>query len=106
MGMSYHCKRNKSMSEVLSALQRSCKSVKVAAIVLALTTLVLTMPSALHGQARGKNRDYAYGVNQHSKHPYAIGLWGDLPYSTEQASVIPNMIADMNAEDLTFTAHD
>jgi hypothetical protein len=94
------------MSEVLSALQRSCKSVKAAAIVLALTTLALTVPGTLNGQARGKNRDYAYGVNQHSKHPYAIGLWGDLPYSAEQATVIPNVIADMNAQDLTFTAHD
>ena len=28
--------------------------------------------------------------------PYAIGLWGDLPYSEEQATTgIPNLIADM-----------
>ncbi len=60
----------------------------------------------LQGQARGKNKDYPYGVNQHSKRPYAIGLWGDLPYSGEQAAVIPNVIADMNARDLAFTAHD
>jgi len=30
--------------------------------------------------------------------PYAIGLWGDLPYSDDQATVgVPNLIADMNA---------
>jgi hypothetical protein len=38
---------------------------------------------------------------------YAIGLWGDLPYSPEQATIgIPNLIADMNAQKLVFTAHD
>jgi len=38
---------------------------------------------------------------------YTIGLWGDLPYSTVQATVgIPNLIADMNAQHLTFTVHD
>jgi hypothetical protein len=38
---------------------------------------------------------------------YAIGLWGDLPYSTVQATVgVPNLIADMNAQNLAFTIHD
>jgi hypothetical protein len=38
---------------------------------------------------------------------YAIGLWGDLPYSSLQATVgVPNLIADMNKQDLAFTAHD
>jgi hypothetical protein len=38
---------------------------------------------------------------------YAIGLWGDLPYSDLQATVgVPNLIADMNSQDLAFTAHD
>ena len=39
--------------------------------------------------------------------PYAIGLWGDLPYSPEQETVgVPNLIADMNAQRLAFTVHD
>ena len=39
--------------------------------------------------------------------PYAIGLWGDLPYSELQASVgVPNLIADMNATRLAFTVHN
>ena len=30
---------------------------------------------------------------------YAIGLWGDLPYSDEQALVgVPNLIPDMNSQ--------
>jgi hypothetical protein len=41
------------------------------------------------------------------KEAYAIGLWGDLPYSTTQATIgVPNLIADMNAQELAFTAHD
>jgi hypothetical protein len=38
---------------------------------------------------------------------YAIGLWGDLPYSDVQATTgVPNLIADMNRSDLVFTVHD
>lgn len=38
---------------------------------------------------------------------YAIGLWGDLPYSDLQAKVgVPNLIADMNSQRLKFTVHD
>ncbi|OUC16264.1 MAG: hypothetical protein B0A82_02565 [Alkalinema sp. CACIAM 70d] len=39
--------------------------------------------------------------------PYAIGLWGDLPYNDVQATIgVPNLIADMNAQNLAFTAHN
>ena len=35
---------------------------------------------------------------------YAIGLWGDLPYSAVQENPgVPNLIADMNDQDLEFT---
>lgn len=37
---------------------------------------------------------------------YAIGLWGDLPYSAAQEAAIPALIADMNAQNLAFTVHD
>jgi hypothetical protein len=41
------------------------------------------------------------------REPYAIGLWGDLPYNSIQATVgVPNLIADMNSQNLAFTAHD
>jgi hypothetical protein len=99
------------MSQLLSALQRSRKSVIASASALALSALAITVPGTLHGDdgkgnAYGKNKDYPYGVNQQSSRAYSIGLWGDLPYSAEQAAVIPNLIADMNSQDLAFTAHD
>jgi len=38
---------------------------------------------------------------------YAIGLWGDLPYSSIQETIgLPNLIADMNSQKLAFTVHD
>jgi hypothetical protein len=38
---------------------------------------------------------------------YAVGLWGDLPYSDTQAQVgVPNLIADMNSSDIAFSIHD
>jgi hypothetical protein len=40
-------------------------------------------------------------------HRFAIGLWGDLPYSDVQAQTgVPNLIADMNSQELAFTVHD
>jgi hypothetical protein len=51
--------------------------------------------------------DRGGGRDDDAKDTYAIGLWGDLPYSVEQASVgIPNLIADMNSQRLAFTVHD
>jgi hypothetical protein len=39
--------------------------------------------------------------------PYSIGLWGDLPYSDVQKTTgVPNLVADMNAQRLAFTAND
>src|SRR5215813_7923230 len=44
-------------------------------------------------------------INSNAK--YAIGLWGDLPYSDVQALTgVPNLIADMNDQDLAFSVHD
>jgi hypothetical protein len=38
---------------------------------------------------------------------YSVGLWGDLPYSDQQATTgVPNVIADMNASDIAFSVHD
>jgi hypothetical protein len=38
---------------------------------------------------------------------YAVGLWGDLPYNDVQATTgVPNLIADMNSQDLEFSVHD
>lgn len=39
--------------------------------------------------------------------PYAIGLWGDLPYSdVQKTSGVPNLISDMNRRRLAFTVND
>jgi hypothetical protein len=50
------------------------------------------------------------GIDQAERNgwtPYAIGLWGDLPYSDAQEKVgVPNLIADMNAQRLAFSVHD
>ena len=38
-------------------------------------------------------------IEANSHRPYAIGLWGDMPYSVEQATVgMPNLIADINSQ--------
>lgn len=96
------------MSQFSSVLKRSRRFVMALAAVLALTAVAATAQDVNHGNgnAFGANKEYPYGVNQQSSRPYAIGLWGDLPYSAEQATVIPNLIADMNSQELAFTAHD
>jgi hypothetical protein len=39
--------------------------------------------------------------------PFEIGLWGDVPYSTHQATIgVPALITDMNSYNLAFTVHD
>jgi hypothetical protein len=56
---------------------------------------------------RGFADDDHTGKGGNGANPYAIGLWGDLSYSSVQATVgVPNLIADMNAQNLAFTAHD
>jgi hypothetical protein len=38
---------------------------------------------------------------------YAVGLWGDMPYSDTQAKTgVPSLIADMNGADIAFSVHD
>jgi hypothetical protein len=37
---------------------------------------------------------------------YAIGLWGDVPYSDAQEAGVVNLIKDMNRHDLAFTVND
>jgi hypothetical protein len=45
--------------------------------------------------------------NDDEHEPYAIALWGDLPYSPVQETTgVPDLIADMNAQRLKFSVHD
>ena len=54
-----------------------------------------------------QGNDGVGGINGNANAPYAIGLWGDLPYSSIQESVgLPNLIDDMNSQKLAFTVHD
>ncbi|MBD2410537.1 hypothetical protein H6H01_07325 [Nostoc calcicola FACHB-3891] len=67
--------------------------------------LALTVPflaSSAMSLATASENEYE-GEND----SYAIGLWGDFPYSDLQATTgVPNLIADMNAQNLAFTVHD
>ena len=66
----------------------------------AIAVAVAITVGGLSGQSDDQSRRENGGA-------YAIGLWGDLPYSTLQATVgVPNLIADMNSQELVFTAHD
>jgi hypothetical protein len=76
--------------------------------VLLISALLAILPvagaSADDDRDRDRDRDRE---RQEERSRYAIGLWGDLPYSDVQATTgVPNLIADMNAQDLAFTAHD
>jgi hypothetical protein len=65
----------------------------------------LIIAAVTAGIAVGGGRDD--GPTDHRDFQYAIGLWGDLPYSDVQAtSGVPNLIADMNRQRLAFVAHD
>jgi hypothetical protein len=52
---------------------------------------------AVAGKGNGNNKTFEY----------TIGLWGDLPYNDVQAQAgVPNLIADMNNSDISFSIHD
>ncbi len=60
-----------------------------------------------HEGKDGKDGDDRDNDHDEDNSSYAIGLWGDLPYSDIQATDgVPNLIADMNSQKLAFTVHD
>jgi hypothetical protein len=63
--------------------------------------LALAAATVTAGLASGGN-----GETNKKTFEYAIGLWGDLPYSAAQEAALPNLIADMNDAQLAFTVHD
>ncbi len=78
---------------------RSWLSASVAGLMLTAIMTGLATGDGFHGQD-DDDRDDGHRV-------YAIGVWGDLPYSDVQALTgVPNLIADMNKQDLAFTVHD
>ena len=71
---------------------------KIALVAVAL----FTVTTSLVAQDRQNDKR-----NDNEREKFAIGLWGDLPYSDVQALVgIPNLIADMNKQELAFTVQD
>jgi hypothetical protein len=57
--------------------------------------------------AQGSQNGNDDGKADEGRNRYAIGLWGDLPYSDAQALTgIPNLITDINQQELAFTVHD
>ena len=68
---------------------------------------VTAIASGLASEIGFQDRDDNRGNGRDAQDGYAIGLWGDLPYSDAQAAVgVPNLIADMNGQRLAFTVHD
>jgi hypothetical protein len=66
-------------------------------LIAALVCLTVTTALAVAGNGRTNKKTFEY----------AVGLWGDLPYSDVQAtSGVPNLIADMNDAQLAFSVHD
>src|ERR1700704_710655 len=73
---------------------------------IALVSIAVLMMAITANGAQAREDDES--EDSHEGHrSYAIGLWGDLPYNDLQATVgVPNLIADMNRQELAFTVHD
>jgi hypothetical protein len=85
--------RSRSMRKVVWAA--------VGVLCVAVITTGLAAGRGFQGRNDGEDDDERDG------RAYAIGLWGDLPYSDLQATTgVPNLIADMNRQALAFTVHD
>src|SRR5262245_439349 len=73
---------------------------------LALVFLAISVAMA-HDDNDGRDDRDRDNDREDANSAYAIGLWGDLPYSEIQATVgVPNLIADMNSQKLAFSVHD
>jgi hypothetical protein len=63
---------------------------------------VLVTAALAAGAAVGGN-----GSTNNKTFEFSVGLWGDFPYSDVQAQTgVPNLIADMNSSDISFSVHD
>jgi hypothetical protein len=69
--------------------------------------IVIGITTGVASDDRSRGRDDGRHDDDDERQAFAIGLWGDLPYSDVQALTgVPNLIADMNAQDLAFTVQD
>jgi hypothetical protein len=70
---------------------------KLVLVLFAALAATVTAGIAVAGQGNGNKKTFEYSV----------GLWGDLPYNDVQAQTgVPNLIADMNNSDISFSIHD
>src|SRR5215468_1719823 len=92
--------------KLLEGLRMFRTWVTLLAIVLVVTSGTMVWEAAAqHGSnGQGDNWDDNDQGQDHDSEPYAIGLWGDMPYSDVQAKDgVPNLIMDMNRQKLAFT---
>src|SRR5918995_1690668 len=69
--------------------------------------LAAVIVAAISTGLASAGRDDDHGDHGGSRSAYAIGLWGDVPYSEEQVtSGVPNLVADMNRQRLAFSVHN
>jgi hypothetical protein len=74
---------------------------------LALIFIAVSVVLSQEGKEGKDGRDGDDRDDDEANSAYAIGLWGDLPYSPVQATIgVPNLIEDMNSQKLAFTVHD
>ena len=74
--------------------RRAIVFVTLGALVVAVSVLAGV---AVAGKGNGNDKTFQY----------AVGLWGDMPYSTVQERVgIPNLLADLNSADIQFSVND
>jgi hypothetical protein len=91
-------------SMTTAVLQRVRMRLRRRVRVLLAPLLVVTVLGVAVADDQGDDK---YDDDRRGGRSYAIGLWGDLPYSAGQSLVgVPNLIADMNAQQLKFTVHD
>src|SRR5262245_41633641 len=92
------------MNNDVPARRQKKSAAAFSALLFAILTVTLAAGSG-HDRWDDDDHDRDHDDGRHGT--YAIGLWGDLPYADLQATVgVPNLIADMNRQDLKFTVHD
>jgi hypothetical protein len=70
-------------------------------------TLAALLAAAATATAGVATAGHPQGGDSRSLGAYSIGLWGDLPYSDLQKTVgLPNLVSDINSQQLAFTAND
>jgi hypothetical protein len=91
--------------DLLDQIGKKSNAVR-ALFILIVAMLIVATGSAVRAGLDGGASE-GQGDEDQGHDVYAIGLWGDFPYSDVQAITgVPNLIADMNSQDLAFTAHD